>query len=69
METSGTILVGWQVFVIIHLALFVWVLTSISKKPHSTIDKMIWLLISFFIPILGSVAYFLSTLRNRVAKS
>ncbi|WP_291965678.1 PLD nuclease N-terminal domain-containing protein [Maribacter sp.] len=58
----------WQTFAI--LALFVWVycLVDIVRHEFKNNSKTTWLLIVFFLPILGSVLYLSTGKSKRILK-
>lgn len=59
--TPGTSLMVWQLFwlVTILLVLVSWVLILTTRKIEPT-RKLIWLLATFFLPVVGPILLFFS---------
>lgn len=52
------IIVFLVIFILFPGALWLWALTDILKNEFTNSNKIVWLLVVFFIPILGFVLYF-----------
>jgi len=52
------ILLALVPIVILQLTLFIVALVSILRKNVPTVDKIIWLIIIFFVNIIGPIVYF-----------
>ncbi|MFP4847169.1 PLDc N-terminal domain-containing protein [Winogradskyella sp. PE311] len=57
--TPGYALVIWLIFILFALLLPVLALVSILKNKFRDNDKLIWILVVLFLPILGSILYFI----------
>jgi len=45
-------------FIIIPLAFWIWALVDILKSDFTGSNKIIWLLVVIFLPLLGIILYF-----------
>ncbi|MGC8551280.1 MAG: PLDc N-terminal domain-containing protein [Phycisphaerae bacterium] len=43
---------------ILVLALDIWMILDIVKKPFETLEKVIWILVILVFPVLGAAIYF-----------
>jgi hypothetical protein len=56
VEYSWSLFV-WQMIILATLILWVYCLTDLYKSDFHGNDKVIWFLIVFFLPMLGSILY------------
>lgn len=47
----------WQIFTLISIGLFIYSLIDILKSSFENNNKLIWILVVLFVPILGSILY------------
>ena len=57
----------WQAIIIVSVLLWIYCLQDILKNKFEQNDKLIWVLVVIFLPILGSILY-LSIGRNKKIK-
>ncbi|UXE65377.1 MAG: PLDc N-terminal domain-containing protein [Chryseotalea sp. WA131a] len=57
---SPSSLVLWQVMVIANVSLLVFVFFTVLKRQITSFEKVAWLLISAFVPFIGSLAYIIT---------
>ncbi len=43
---------------ILVLALDIWMILDIVKKPFETLEKVIWILVILIAPLIGAAIYF-----------
>ena len=67
VEPSGAIGI-WQVILLATLLLPIAALISILKNNFNKNDKLIWILITLFLPFLGSILYFIIGRPKRIKK-
>lgn len=56
---AGGFLVLWLILAIAALVLWIWALIDIIGSSMSIGAKIIWLLVIFFLPLIGSILYLL----------
>ncbi|MBJ2173141.1 PLDc_N domain-containing protein [Aureibaculum sp. A20] len=52
-------LVFWQLFVLISFAFWFFAIFDILKSSFKKNDKIVWILVVLFLPILGTIFYFI----------
>ena len=50
-------LITWQIITLIYIGLWIYSLIDIMKSSFEKNDKMIWILVALFVPILGPILY------------
>ncbi len=50
-------LITWQIITLIYIGLWIYSLIDIMKSSFEKNDKMIWILVVLFVPILGPILY------------
>ena len=56
---AGGFLILWLILALAVLVLWIWALVDIIGSPMSAGAKIVWLLVIFFLPLLGSILYLL----------
>lgn len=56
---AGGFLILWLILAIAALVLWIWALIDIIGSPMSVGAKILWLLVIFFLPLIGSIIYLL----------
>ena len=65
--SPGTGLIIWQLFTLLCTLLVIAAWVLIIRSKHDPTTKLIWMLATLFLPILGPVLFFLS--RSSLTKS
>lgn len=47
----------WNTFFLVSIAFWMYAITNLLKSSFEKDDKLIWLLVIIFIPIIGSLFY------------
>jgi len=47
----------WNTFFLVSIGFWIYAVTNLLKGPLEKDDKLIWLLVILFIPIIGSLSY------------
>ncbi|MCH8534129.1 MAG: PLD nuclease N-terminal domain-containing protein [Flavobacteriaceae bacterium] len=50
-------LLFWQFILLFSIGLFIFSLIDVLKSSFQKNDKLIWILVILFVPILGSILY------------
>jgi hypothetical protein len=45
--------------ILLELALMVWAVVDIARRPHVKGNKIVWLLVVIFVEIIGPIVYFI----------
>lgn len=56
---SSTFLTLWSIFMLITIVISIISLINILNNQFPNNDKLIWVLVVLFLPILGSILYFI----------
>ena len=56
---AGGFLILWLTLAIAALVLWIWALIDIIGSSMSVGAKIVWLLVIFFLPLIGSIIYLL----------
>ena len=56
---AGGFLILWLILAIAALVLWIWALIDIIGSSMSVGAKIVWLLVIFFLPLIGSIIYLL----------
>ena len=57
ITNTDTSLLTWQLLMLFSIGLWVYCLIDILKNRFEQNDKLIWLLVVFLVPFLGSLLY------------
>ena len=59
--------VVWAVLVIIYLAVIIWVIYDVMgrQKDMHPVDKLIWIIVTFILSIIGATLYYLVEKRKK----
>jgi hypothetical protein len=68
MESFSIGLFIWQSIMIIAIILPILALISILKSEFKGNDKLIWVLVTLFLPFFGSILFFILGRPNRLNK-
>ncbi len=67
VEFSWTVFV-WQMLILASLIMWIYCLTNLIKSDCQGKDKIVWLLVIIFLPLVGSVLYLIFVKRNALIK-
>lgn len=56
---AGGFLILWIILALASIVLWIWALIDIIGSPMATGSKIVWLLVIFFVPLIGSILYLL----------
>jgi hypothetical protein len=56
----------WQVFLFINILFWIFCMVDVLKNSFQGNDKLIWILVLLFVPIIGSFLYFLIGRKKRI---
>ncbi len=59
-------LIAWQIITLCSIILWIVCLISILKNDFKNNDKLIWVIVVIFVPILGSILYLLVGRKSRL---
>ena len=68
MEGFSIGLFVWQTVMVLAIILPILALISILKSEFKGNDKLIWVLVTLFLPFFGSILYFTLGRSNRLIK-
>ena len=71
MEPGMGLGIIWIVTILISIVSFVlwlWALIDILKSDFNGSEKIIWLLVVFFLPLLGFILYFFIGRKQKIKK-
>lgn len=59
----------WQVFLFINILFWIFCMVDVLKNSFHGNDKLIWILVLLFVPIIGSFLYFFIGRKKRVIQN
>ncbi len=65
--SPGSGLIIWQTLLLLYVGGFIWALVDILRSDFKdSVQKLVWIVVILFLPIIGTVLYFTIGRRQRV---
>ncbi|MBP6001055.1 MAG: PLDc_N domain-containing protein [Flavobacterium sp.] len=56
----------WQVFLVLNILFWIFCMVDVLKNTSQASDKLIWIVVLLFVPIIGSFFYFFIGRKKRI---